>query len=1415
MINGNEKENEKENEKGKQKGKGNEQEKGKETQKQTENKKNEKENEKEIEKENEIEIEKQPEKRPRTSRMQTRRKTRSLQIKKKKTVLNSKILSNELFKKIIKFSKGKEKLKLTKINEGEKIFSIRDFYQKCKDYQNILIVIQINEKQIIGGYSRVGWKGLGGIEIEDNGSFLFLFELEKKPKPENIFYAHHIYDSKQAGPFIATQDNSVYMDINPSFVKTSPLFGGYQFSQVDLSVSHLINKYEVFSLGDYADQLIIPRFNSNTSDTQNIVLKNDSFGSLLYISNGIELINLVKMPFVIGYDESVNLVLHDQGINEKVVEISVEFDQNKNKTLYAKFLSKRRNVFGIGKMNVNEKKQLYKGSEFLVEGLLIHRFIYLPKGYLNDTIKENSGYFQQKENLNQEIPNELGDKNISMTFDNTSTNLQNSQSNMKTSMNFINNPMVITKKSMDIQINQTNNQNIQTIQNNQSKTIFDPQITQQIINSVPKNLQNFFYVPEDIQLNQKRTENSHFKNLLEVVLESIKAQIELHQNTGDNRVKESVSNSKILALVGEGRTEALQIELAMNCAKILDANFFLFDPSKFGLYSLHKRRSKNMTHIEREIQILSTLLPETDMRKIRQELMKVIPLTHENIHIGKTVRLLKDIHNQSRNEMMIFPRSGSVGKIVAILDDKKDLFVVKLDDYASKGSDIGGLCPQKDGFVVRLNEIAEPENTNSVFSYISSKIEEMAENSMSRKLMIFVRNAEKCIDFPQKYLEEWKDFLHSLAQKNTILLGSISSTSLFEEFSHNDFSQNTKNTQNQDTNNKLLGNQAKIIQQPSNTSEKLSKNLSKQMDLDPRNPEYKSQSKIIVSSMSDLESIEAKSKRMSRYSQTFHKAFMTTQDSYPLLKQDMSKSRNSSIVMDLRNAQKSRIRKIECSEIDKIFPLRILLSHTDDTNNIENYTELIDDYSKNRIISRNLISLGFCLYAHNITFEFTWPEICEKREDISAKYENVFKYILKHPDIKQVVLFSILSKIGSKNNIKEQNGVVQKIENTDKKEIITQDDLLSGYEMFEAIFKTTSTSAPNTIPLENEFEKKLLSEVIPPDRTGVSFQNIGALENVKQLLSELVIYPLTMPNLFKRGNLLRPCKGILLYGPPGTGKTMLAKAVATETKANFLNVSMSSISSKWFGEGEKYAKSVFTLARKLSPCIIFIDEVDAVLSKREKNEHEATRRIKNTFMEMWDGLTTNEFERVLVLAATNRPFDLDPAVLRRFSRKIFVDFPDVKNREKILRVILAPEDIEDSFDYPSLASKTENYTGSDLKNLCITAAYQPIRELLFNENQNRTQEFIQQNDKQEIELVFSDQKITLPKSLIVKFFNQLKQKNDPKNQIKLRQLCFNDFLLAMKEVTPSLSPDSNSILALRKWNKMAGDSAEKLVNYYI
>ncbi|XP_040872491.1 uncharacterized protein [Glycine max] len=323
---------------------------------------------------------------------------------------------------------------------------------------------------------------------------------------------------------------------------------------------------------------------------------------------------------------------------------------------------------------------------------------------------------------------------------------------------------------------------------------------------------------------------------------------------------------------------------------------------------------------------------------------------------------------------------------------------------------------------------------------------------------------------------------------------------------------------------------------------------------------------------------------------------------------------------------------------------------------------------------------------------------------------------------------------------------------------------------------------------ENEFEKRLLADVIPPNDIGVTFDDIGALENVKDTLKELVMLPLQRPELFCKGQLTKPCKGILLFGPPGTGKTMLAKAVATEAGANFINISMSSITSKWFGEGEKYVKAVFSLASKIAPSVIFVDEVDSMLGRRENpGEHEAMRKMKNEFMVNWDGLRTKDTERVLVLAATNRPFDLDEAVIRRLPRRLMVNLPDAPNRAKILKVILEKEDLSSDIDMDAIASMTDGYSGSDLKNLCVTAAHRPIKEIL---------------EKEKKAAAVSEGRPA----------PALSGSGD------IRSLNMEDFKYAHQQVCASVSSESINMTELQQWNELYGEGGsrvKKALSYFM
>lgn len=253
----------------------------------------------------------------------------------------------------------------------------------------------------------------------------------------------------------------------------------------------------------------------------------------------------------------------------------------------------------------------------------------------------------------------------------------------------------------------------------------------------------------------------------------------------------------------------------------------------------------------------------------------------------------------------------------------------------------------------------------------------------------------------------------------------------------------------------------------------------------------------------------------------------------------------------------------------------------------------------------------------------------------------------------------------------------------------------------------------------NPYEDVIACDVINPDHIDVEFNSIGGLESIKQALFELVILPLRRPELFSYGKLLGPQKGVLLYGPPGTGKTMLAKAIARESGAVFINVRISNLMSKWFGDAQKLVAAVFSLAYKLQPAIIFIDEVDSFLGQRKNSDHEAMTNMKTEFMALWDGFTTDQNARVMVLAATNRPSELDEAILRRFSQAFEIGMPDQRERAEILKVVLKGERVEEDIDFDFIASLCDGYTGSDLHELCKKAAYLPIREILDAEKNGK------------------------------------------------------------------------------------------------
>ncbi len=227
----------------------------------------------------------------------------------------------------------------------------------------------------------------------------------------------------------------------------------------------------------------------------------------------------------------------------------------------------------------------------------------------------------------------------------------------------------------------------------------------------------------------------------------------------------------------------------------------------------------------------------------------------------------------------------------------------------------------------------------------------------------------------------------------------------------------------------------------------------------------------------------------------------------------------------------------------------------------------------------------------------------------------------------------------------------------------------------------------------------------------IHWEDIGGLEELKETLKEAVEWPLTNSEDFMRIG-IQPSKGVLLFGPPGTGKTMLSKAVATESKANFISVKGSEILSKWFGESERKIAEIFKKAKQASPCIVFFDEIDAIAPMRGSGvgEPRVVERIVNTILSEMDGL--EELRGVVVIGATNRPDLIDAALLRpgRFDEVVLVPPPDEKARLDILKVHMKNMALGSDVNLEKLAKKTEGYSGADIEALCRKAGVIALHE---------------------------------------------------------------------------------------------------------
>jgi DNA polymerase III delta prime subunit len=300
----------------------------------------------------------------------------------------------------------------------------------------------------------------------------------------------------------------------------------------------------------------------------------------------------------------------------------------------------------------------------------------------------------------------------------------------------------------------------------------------------------------------------------------------------------------------------------------------------------------------------------------------------------------------------------------------------------------------------------------------------------------------------------------------------------------------------------------------------------------------------------------------------------------------------------------------------------------------------------------------------------------------------------------------------------------------------------------------------------NAHETRLLAGVVDPQNIKTGFNDVHATPESIEALKSMTTLSLMRPDAFSYGVLASDrLTGLLLYGPPGTGKTLLAKAVAKESGATVLEVSGAQIYEKYVGEGEKMVRAVFSLAKKLSPCVVFIDEADAIFGSRGGSGNRNTHReIINQFLREWDGMDNNS---VFMMVASNRPFDLDDAVLRRLPRRLLIDLPIAKDRESILGIHLRNELLDSSVNLTTLSEQTPLYSGSDLKNVCVSAAIAAVRE-----------------ENELVEKHKDDKDFKLPEK---------------------RTLTTAHFDKAIAEISASINEDMSSLTAIKKFDEQFGD----------
>ncbi|KZT11220.1 AAA-domain-containing protein [Laetiporus sulphureus 93-53] len=383
-------------------------------------------------------------------------------------------------------------------------------------------------------------------------------------------------------------------------------------------------------------------------------------------------------------------------------------------------------------------------------------------------------------------------------------------------------------------------------------------------------------------------------------------------------------------------------------------------------------------------------------------------------------------------------------------------------------------------------------------------------------------------------------------------------------------------------------------------------------------------------------------------------------------------------------------------------------------------------------------------------------------------------------------------------------------------------------------------------------EARLLGSIVDTSSLTTTFGQVHLPDHTIDSVRTIVSLPLLHPAAFQHGLLKEHgMTGCLLFGPPGTGKTLVVRALAKEAGCRMLAITPSDVMDMYVGEGEKLVRAVFSLARKLSPCVVFIDELDALFgarSSRDTGGAIAHRGVITEFMQEMDGLKSSR-DNVIVIGATNRPFDLDDAVLRRLPRRLLVDLPGEKEREEILKILLRDEALADDVDLKTLAKKTESFSGSDLKHLCVSAVLDAVKEKVdvpWRPSSNaappaaplattdasqeaKTEAKIEAQVEAQVEAQAEVQveataadapekpsTVTAEPSAVETTEAKAEGQDLSAPAITVapapsyaRTIAWRNFEKALKEITPSASESLGSLADLRKWNEEFGEGRKQ------